>query len=62
MWVSPLPEKVLRQHGLVQIPCPENRYRYSDVLICHEDYPLTGYAKQFYEILLQTKDEIDASL
>lgn len=62
MWVSPLPAKVLRQHGLVQIPCPENRYRYSDVLICHEDYPLTGYAKQFYEILLQTKDEIDASL
>jgi len=62
MWVSPLPEKVLRQHGLVQIPCPENRYRYTDMLIYHEDYPLTGYARQFYDILLRTKEEIDASL
>ena len=62
MWVSPLPEKVLRQHGLVQIPCTENRYRYTDVLIHHEDYPLTGYARQFYDILLRTKEEIEASL
>lgn len=62
MWVSPLPEKVLRQHGLVQIPCMENRYRYTDVLIYHEDYPLTGYARQFYDILLRTKEEIEASL
>ena len=62
IWVSPLPEKVLRQHGLVQIPCTENRYRYTDVLIYHEDYPLTGYARQFYDILLRTKEEIEASL
>ena len=27
MWVSPLPEKILKQHELVQIPCPDNRYR-----------------------------------
>lgn len=62
MWVSPLPEKVLRQQALVQLPCPENRYRYSDVLIYQEDYPLTGYARQFYDILLRTKEEIRASL
>lgn len=58
MWVSPLPEKVLKQHKLVQIPCPDNRYRYNDILIYHEDYPFTGYAEQFYNVLLQTKDEI----
>lgn len=58
MWVSPLPEKVLRQHELVQIPCPDNRYRYNDILIYHEDYPFAGYAEQFYNVLLQTKDEI----
>ena len=62
MWVSPLPEKVLRQHGLVQLPCTENRYRYTDVLIYHEDYPLTGYARQFYDILLRTKEEIEETL
>ena len=59
MWVSPLPEKVLHQHELVQIPCPDNRYRYNDILIYHEDYPFAGYAEQFYNILLQTKDEIE---
>ena len=62
MWVSPLPQKVLAQHGLVQLPCPENRYRYRDALIFNEDHPFTGYTKDFYQVLLQTKDEIDASL
>ena len=58
MWVSPLPQKVLQQHGLIQLPSAASRYRYKDILIYHEDYPFTGYAKQFYDILLQTKDEI----
>ena len=62
MWVSPLPETVLNQHELVQIPCPDNRYQYHDVLIYHEDYPFTGYGEKFYHILLQTKDEIEKSL
>lgn len=62
MWVSPLPEAVLKQHELVQIPCPDNRYRYHDILIYHEDYPITGYAEQFFRVLLQTKDEIEQAL
>lgn len=62
MWVSPLPERVLKQHELVQIPCPDNRHRYNDVLIYHEDHPFTGYGEKFYNILLQTKDEIEKSL
>lgn len=62
MWVSPLPQKVLAQLGLVQLPCPENRYRYRDALIFNEDHPFTGYTKDFYQVLLQTKKEIDASL
>ena len=62
MWVSPLPEAVLKRHELVQIPCPDNRYRYSDILIYHEDYPFTGYGEKFYNILLQMKDEIEKSL
>ena len=62
MWVSPLPQNVLVQHGLVQLPCPENRYRYRDALIFNKDHPFTGYTKDFYQVLLQTKNEIDASL
>lgn len=62
MWVSPLPEKVLRQHELVQIPCPDNRFRYQDILIYHEDFPFSGYAEQFYNVLLRTKEEIESTL
>ena len=62
MWVSPLPEAVLKQHELVQIPCPDNRYQYHDILIYHEDYPFTGYGEKFYNILLRTKDDIEKSL
>ena len=60
--VSPLPEAVLKQHELVQIPCPDNRYQYHDILIYHEDYPFTGYGEKFYNILLRTKDDIEKSL
>ncbi len=62
MWVSPLPQKLLDQHGLVQIPCPDNRFAYHDLLIYHEDYPFSGYAEQFYNVLLRTKDEIEQTL
>ena len=57
-----LPEAVLKQHELVQIPCPDNRYQYHDILIYHEDYPFTGYGEKFYNILLRTKDDIEKSL
>ncbi len=62
MWVSPLPQKVLEQHELVQLPCPDNRHRYSDILIYREDYPLASHMEQFYSVLLQTKNEIEKSL
>lgn len=54
--------EVLEQHELVQLPCPDNRHRYSDILIYREDYPLASHMEQFYSVLLQTKNEIEKSL
>ena len=47
MWMSPLPESVLKLYGLVQRACPDNRKIYRDVLIHHQDYKLTALDKKF---------------
>lgn len=62
MWVSPLPEELLKRHHLVQKPCSGNRYCYKDVLVFKEDHRLSAYAERFYATLLQTRDEITAAL
>ena len=41
MWVSPVPEKILQRHGLVQRECIDNRKIYKDVLIYRRNYKLS---------------------
>ena len=56
MWVSPLPERLLRQLHLVQRECAENQRVYRDVLIHHrQDYQLTELDKRFITELTQSK-------
>ena len=47
MWVSPIPEKILDCHGLVQRECPDNTKSYKDVLIYRKNYELTNLDKKF---------------
>lgn len=55
MWVSPVPEKLLRRYGLVQKPCRDNRRVYRDMLIYRKDYQLTKLDKQFITELTRSK-------
>ena len=55
MWVSPLPERLLRQLHLVQRECAENQRLYRDVLIHRQDYQLTELDKRFITALTQSK-------
>ena len=55
MWVSPLPERLLRQLHLVQRECAENQRVYRDVLIHRQDYQLTELDKRFITELTQSK-------
>ena len=55
MWVSPLPERLLRLMHLVQRECADNRRVYRDVLIHRQDVPLTGLDKRFITELTQAK-------
>lgn len=47
MWVSPMPQRLLDQYGLVQKMCPANRKIYKDVLIYRKGYHFTELDKKF---------------
>lgn len=47
MWVSPTPQWLLDNYGLVMRPCPQNSKLYKDVLIYRRDYKLSELDKQF---------------
>ena len=55
MWVSPIPEKLLKRYGLVQRHCQDKRRVYRDALICRKDYELTDMDRQFIEELESSK-------
>ena len=55
MWVSPLPDKILKRYGLVQRKCQENNKIYKDVLIYQEGYRLSEMDKQFITALCESK-------
>ncbi len=57
MWVSPLPESLLKRWGLVQKKCYDNRRLYKDLLIRRRDYRLTELDKQFITEVFNAREE-----
>lgn len=57
MWVSPVPDSLIKRYGLVQKPCRDNRKVYRDVLIYHKNYKLTDLDRQFIEQLNISKQK-----
>lgn len=55
MWVSPVPENLLRRYNLVQKSCPENKKIYKDVLIYKKGYKLSKLDRQFITELCESK-------
>ncbi len=55
VWVSPVPEKILKCYGLVEKKCDDNKTLYKDVLIYKKDYKLSKLDKLFIEELHKTK-------
>ena len=55
MWVSPIPEKLLKRYNLAQRVCEDNRRTYRDVLIRRKDYELDALDMQFIEALRASK-------
>lgn len=55
MWVSPVPDKLLRRFDLVQRPCSDNTREYKDVLIYRNNYRLTDLDRRFITELCRSK-------
>ncbi|MEG2174592.1 MAG: LysR family transcriptional regulator [Oscillospiraceae bacterium] len=49
MWVSPIPQRLLAQYGLVEKVCTANVKRYKDVLIHRKGYHLTALDQRFLD-------------
>ena len=57
MWVSPVPEDLLKRYGLVQRRCVDNNRVYRDILIYRDDYKLTELDKKFIASLTKAKQK-----
>lgn len=55
MWVSPIPDKLLKRYDLVQRPCADNHKLYRDLLIHRRDYHLTDLDRAFITELCKAK-------
>ena len=55
MWVSPVPESLVRRYGLVQRECVDNQKFYKDVLIYKRDYCFTELDNQFITELCNSR-------
>ena len=57
MWVSPVPQNLLDNYGLVMKKCSQNNKIYKDVLIYRKDYKLTELDNQFITCICDAKRE-----
>lgn len=57
MWVSPVPQSLLDNYGLVMRKCSQNSKTYKDVLIYRKDYKLSKLDKQFITDVCNAKRE-----
>ena len=58
MWVSPIPDKYLKQYHLVQRACKVEDNLYKDVLIYRKDYQLSDLDILFQKKLYSSKVEV----
>lgn len=58
MWVSPVPESLLKRYNLVQKKCVDNKKLYKDILIYKKGYKLTELDRRFITELCISKRKI----
>jgi len=57
MWVSPVPDRLVRRYGLVQRRCIDNRRVYRDVLIYRKGAVLSAIERRFIHELCEARDK-----
>jgi len=51
MWVSPIPEKILKQYHLVELKQLDNEKEYQDVLLYRKGHKITNVEQKFIDVL-----------
>lgn len=59
MWVSPIPDEILKMRGLKQVECSDSKRKIKDVLIYRHDYKLSQYDKDFTAELNELINTLD---
>lgn len=60
MWVSPIPQELLKKNHLVQRICRTEQNLYKDVMILREDYHINEYDRLFQKKLYESKVDVSA--
>jgi hypothetical protein len=58
MWVSPIPDRLLRRHELAQRKCDFMNNKYRDVLIYRKNYRFTELDKKFFDRVFEARNEV----
>lgn len=58
MWVSPIPQNLLKKNQLIQRKCSVGNNLYKDVMIFRKDYHITEYDKLFQKKLYEAKVDV----
>jgi DNA-binding transcriptional LysR family regulator len=58
MWVSPIPDKLLKRYGLVQRKCDFPNNSYKDVLIYRKGYAFTMLDKKFIDRIYESRNAV----
>lgn len=58
MWVSPIPDELLKSNGLIQRKCSGSPIMYKDVLTYASGYELTELDKRFIDKLYSSKNSV----
>jgi DNA-binding transcriptional LysR family regulator len=58
MWVSPVPDKLLKLYGLVQRKCVFANNTYKDILVYHKGYTFTALDNMFIRKIAESRNEV----
>lgn len=56
MWISPIPDEMLKQHNLIEKECDFAKKKYKDVLIYRKGYKLTELDEMFISYVNKAKE------
>lgn len=60
MWVSPLPDCILKKNKLVQKKCPQSITRFRDILLYNNEKKISETTEEFIKLLKETQNALDS--